>query len=311
MQLHDTNGDGVVDTTDAGFDKLLLWSDTNGNGVSDAGELQTFAQAGLASISGTRREVNYNIGGVQVSAMANASFVQNGQSVDHSVADVSLTIDPTTIVLNANGSKIITMSDGQHLVAGAYALNLTLGSSVVSAIGSDQADHIQASHAATLDGGAGNDILVGSSGDDILIGGSGSDILQGGAGNDLLYIDAQDNPLLIQGGAGFDVAIVQGDAGITLDLGRSTLEAAYGGNGDDVLYSSTPGAVILDGGAGNDTLTGNIGNDTLNGGAGNDLLQGGAGDDTYVLQLGGGTDTVIDSSGNDRIWLRVAIRRKI
>jgi Ca2+-binding RTX toxin-like protein len=298
LQLHDTNGDGVVDAKDVGFNKLLLWNDANGNGVSDAGELQTFAQAGLTSISGSRRVVDYSIGGVQVSAMASATFVQNGQAIEHKVADVSLTIDPTTVVLNADGSKTITMGDGQHLVAGTTALNLTLGSYIVGATGSAQVDYIQARHAATLDGGAGNDILVGASGDDVLIGGAGSDILQGGAGNDSLYIDAQDNPLLIQGGSGFDVAIVQGAVGVTLDLGRSTLEAAYGGDGNDILYTSTPGAVILDGGAGNDTLTGNAGNDTLDGGAGTDILIGGKGEDTYVFGRGYSRDSVQDWDNN-------------
>jgi hypothetical protein len=47
----DTNGDGVVDAADQGFGKLLIWQDVNGDHRSEAGELMSLAQAGIASIS--------------------------------------------------------------------------------------------------------------------------------------------------------------------------------------------------------------------------------------------------------------------
>lgn len=47
----DSNGDGVVNTLDAGYASLRVWRDLNGNGISDAGELQTLADAGVQSIS--------------------------------------------------------------------------------------------------------------------------------------------------------------------------------------------------------------------------------------------------------------------
>lgn len=47
----DDNGDGVVDTQDASYATLRVWRDLNGNGTSDAGELQILTQAGVASIS--------------------------------------------------------------------------------------------------------------------------------------------------------------------------------------------------------------------------------------------------------------------
>ncbi|HEX2099886.1 MAG TPA: calcium-binding protein, partial [Candidatus Synoicihabitans sp.] len=47
----DSNGDGAVDAQDAGYAQLQVWRDLNGNGVSDAGELQSLADAGVVSIS--------------------------------------------------------------------------------------------------------------------------------------------------------------------------------------------------------------------------------------------------------------------
>ena len=62
-----------------------------------------------------------------------------------------------------------------------------------------------------------------------------------------------------------------------------------GGDGSDSLNGGS-GNDTLDGGAGRDGLRGNVGNDLIRGGDDNDTLNGGTGDDT----IGGGT-------GNDRI----------
>jgi serine-aspartate repeat-containing protein C/D/E len=47
----DSDGNGVVNASDARFGELLLWQDANSNHQSDAGELRTLAQAGIASLN--------------------------------------------------------------------------------------------------------------------------------------------------------------------------------------------------------------------------------------------------------------------
>ena len=51
--------------------------------------------------------------------------------------------------------------------------------------GNDTLDNSAATTGSTLDGGAGNDVLLGGYGNDILLGGSGNDALLGGAGNNV------------------------------------------------------------------------------------------------------------------------------
>jgi hypothetical protein len=47
----DSNGDGVVNNLDAAFGQLMIWQDANGNHQTDAGELISLADAGVASLS--------------------------------------------------------------------------------------------------------------------------------------------------------------------------------------------------------------------------------------------------------------------
>ncbi len=70
-----------------------------------------------------------------------------------------------------------------------------------------------------------------------------------------------------------------------------------GGTGDDTLIGGTSSDDLL-GGAGNDTLVGGTGDD---GGASNDLLIGGAGDDTLVVTLEGGAVDANPPSTEDAI----------
>lgn len=48
LTAFDTNKDGALSAADSAFAKFLIWRDRNGNGRSDAGEVQSLAQAGVA-----------------------------------------------------------------------------------------------------------------------------------------------------------------------------------------------------------------------------------------------------------------------
>jgi hypothetical protein len=51
LAAYDSNADGKVDASDAKFADLRIWQDKDGDGLTDAGELLTLAEAKIASIA--------------------------------------------------------------------------------------------------------------------------------------------------------------------------------------------------------------------------------------------------------------------
>lgn len=185
----------------------------------------------------------------------------------------------------------------------------------------------------TLIGDAGDNVLNGLLGNDFIDGGNGNDklimlaqghaTLNGGAGNDILEFDNVDpvdfGPTFtttdkVNGGSGFDTLVLSGGASIT--LGNSTvvaveniqmLDADYKLTTADATVAAgqtlqvdataltsahvlnfdgsleTDGKFIIEGGEGDDRLTGGAGADRIEGGAGHDIVDGGGGIDTFVF----------------------------
>jgi Ca2+-binding RTX toxin-like protein len=174
----------------------------------------------------------------------------------------------------------------------------------------------------TIDGGAGNDLLVGNTGNDALYGGAGNDNLSGGDGNDLLYAGSGNNAL--NGGAGNDVLFTSATSLDTLTggTGDDTYEihnsldqiVEIGSEGTDSVWTDVSytlaanvenmylvGSIDGTGNAGDNTIVGyGAGNNALYGGAGNDNLYGGDGND--LLYAGSGNNALNGGAGNDVLF---------
>lgn len=181
----------------------------------------------------------------------------------------------------------------------------------------------------TLSGEAGDDALEGGAGDDQLSGGVGADRYRfaDGHGHDVIDerggVDAVDSiefaadvvpddvtflresggDLVVRDTDGSDEIRVRGHYadpaqrieriafanGVVISaamLDALPVEAISGSGGNDHLIGT----------AGDDRLIGLAGDDVLDGGAGNDALDGGVGEDDYVMRLGMGRDTVVDTA---------------
>jgi len=141
---YDTNGDKIIDTNDADFDKLLIWQDTNHDGISDAGELYKLNDLHIASLSLETEFVDQVVG---------ENVISHISVVTHTDGSTATLADAWLNSRDANDfDKIVTLE------------------------GDTGAD--------ILVGGDENNVLVGFTGNDWLSGGEGHNELYGGDGAD-------------------------------------------------------------------------------------------------------------------------------
>lgn len=146
----------------------------------------------------------------------------------------------------------------------------------------------------TVDGGAGNDVIMTGDDADEITGGSGNDTIDAGIDDD--YVDGGDGDDSILGGHGSDT-IFGGDGDDMINAGDPALAALQAPDETDPVPEN--GRDYVDGGAGNDTILGEDDDDTLIGGLGDDSIDGGLDDDSI---LGGeGDDTLIGGDGSDYV----------
>jgi VCBS repeat-containing protein len=99
LKTYDSNGDGKITADDAKFGDIGVWVDANGNGVSDAGEVHSLSDLGIAGIDLGANEVDFDIDGQHVFAQGTFEL-STGETSDYVGVDLGaplpdLTGDPT------------------------------------------------------------------------------------------------------------------------------------------------------------------------------------------------------------------------
>ena len=147
--------------------------------------------------------------------------------------------------------------------------------------------------AGTVDGGAG---------DDILIIGAGVTSAIGGTGYDRLYAYQATSGVTFNdlGGNGIELAYGSSHNDVFNGSSSSVAMKMFGSNGNDILTGGSTGDLMF-GGNDNDTLRGNGGDDYMFGGAGSDIADytGTNSTDYTVLNIGAGNWTVIHNATGD------------
>ena len=215
--------------------------------------------------------------------------IQGGEGFDLlvNVGQAARNLDLATYgfeaVIGGDGADTFTTSrtDEDFVAAGGFGADSLIGN-----LGDDR-----------LEGEDGNDVVKGGSGNDLLRGGAGIDTVNGGDGDDVLYLDAADvetGQAHIDGGAGYDVAVFEGDGDVEFDAAPSNVEMVVADAGDDTITNSGPETVRIMGGGGDDQISGGEANDELVGGSGNDIARfsGDIGD--YEIRIAGGQVIVRD-----------------
>jgi len=163
------------------------------------------------------------------------------------------------------------------------------GVQFINVVGGDGSDNIQVvgsgsgSLAAAIDGGGGSD--------QISLNFDGG--IWGGIGDDSSYLSDSFRGEAM-GEAGSDMITISGEC---IDA------AIFGGDGDDGIDAcDNHHSVVVDGGAGDDSIFGSPYADELHGGEGGDLIFGGGGNDLIYVQDSGTADWVWGGDGQDTMY---------
>ncbi|TFZ01285.1 ABC transporter transmembrane domain-containing protein [Ramlibacter rhizophilus] len=174
-----------------------------------------------------------------------------------------------TYVVDSAGDEVVEL-DGEG--------EDTVWSSVDHSLARNVENLVLTGSATAATGNALDNRLTGNAGANALDGGAGGDVMAGDEGNDTYVVDDARDLVIEWSNQGLDEVL----AGI-----------------DYVLPAHVENLRLT--GTANITGRGNELDNFLFGNSGNNLLDAGAGDDTYHHEIGGGLDTVSDSSGTDTI----------
>jgi Ca2+-binding RTX toxin-like protein len=98
----DLNNDGVIDSHDAIYDRLKVWTDTNQDGLSQAGELHSLSELGITAINLGHASVDKDSNGNRI--IAEGSIVRNGETAYAAAFDLQIdnrvTRDPGSHTIN-------------------------------------------------------------------------------------------------------------------------------------------------------------------------------------------------------------------
>jgi Ca2+-binding RTX toxin-like protein len=113
---YDTNADGKINAADAIYTQLRIWQDANQDGTSQAGELKTLAELGIASINVVGQASNINLGNGNTQPWSGSYTRTNGTTGDSGTPELSGSL------LLASNNFFRTFTDNPPLTEASQAL---------------------------------------------------------------------------------------------------------------------------------------------------------------------------------------------
>jgi len=159
---YDTNADGKINAQDAIYTQLRIWQDANQDGVSQANELKTLGELGIASIDVVGQASNINLGNGNTQPWSGSYTRTNGTTGDSGTPELSGSL------LLASNNFFRTFTDNPPLTEASQALPQMQASGAVRdlreamSLGTPEAQALQelaAQFAAATTRGAQMDVL--------------------------------------------------------------------------------------------------------------------------------------------------------
>src|SRR6478735_7928454 len=240
--------------------------------------------------------------------------VNNAGLLTHNFGGDATDFDPVTPgpqTLPSNDSIAITLNLG----AGNDTTNLSAANLANSTVNGEAGDDIivAGDNVDAISGGDGNDRITGFRGNDVVNGDAGNDVMiwnNGDGTDDNLGGDGVDETLITAGTAN-DLMTVKPQGAITrfdrsnapFGINMSTVErlsiTSFSGNDSLVTDPGVTMNMVIDAGPGDDAITTGDGADVVNGNDGNDTLNGTGGGDRLIGDRG--ADTMNGDGGVDRV----------
>ena len=337
MAQYDSNGDSVLDASDAEFTKLKLWKDANRNGKNDAGELSTLSENGISAINLSRTDGTTFTQITEAGNTITQETNYTGTNGDGAVRDVWFSYDGTDTIAYTNLSdsdekKIAIVENfyGRRLNSEernsveviAEVLNQynalrydTIAKIITDKLYGETFPTCSFLHEAlnnTLGRVVGG---VATTTETLLAVNLLAALLKRDHVSVLehLYPKYLSNPIIASLLSQSNIAITYENSTLIGHIGNQFFGSdtaenydfsmqegvrVYMGGGDDIVIGSNNIDVLV-GGEGNDILNGKSGNDVLEGGQGDDTLIGAATQNVYRYAWGDGNDIIIDAGSED------------
>lgn len=241
---------------------------------------------------------------VETTGSIKSAGIAQGSSTDPSqlaaeAADAFIfpSINPVSSVATPASAGSATSSAGAGSASDAQGSPSVSASRFVSAASQDAPASSARSQAVTLAPAAAASTNPYGDGDDSL---TNADVLFGGVAM-LGGTDTLANSGTIIGLDGVAIDMGDGNDAVTLLEGSKLYGEVRLGSGNDKLTASeVEDDLVIDAGAGDDTVLSGAGDDLIRGGAGNDALDGGDGDD--AIRGGDGDDRLVGGLGDDFLF---------
>ncbi|HYJ29995.1 MAG TPA: hypothetical protein VEW25_06605 [Allosphingosinicella sp.] len=255
LRALDSNGNGSLDAGDASFNLFRLWTDTNFNGISDPGELQTLAAHGITSLSLQGSGGGYSVNGNDIYAVA--GFTRSNGTTG-SLYDVGFEAFSrgSKLVAQSGQWALIEMDTGERIgatlpVASAVAITDLANYSVHGVLPAglqltDQNDSVATTSSALgkgyyIDSGAGADTinLSYATKGNVIKSGAGDDIITGSPGNDWILPGSSVWGDTVYDGGGDDHYLFEpGFFGFVSDYGGTDVAMMMDYNFADLSFSN-------------------------------------------------------------------------
>jgi serralysin len=248
----DSNSDGMIDASDAGFGDLLVWQDQSHDGVSDTGELSTLTDFGITSISLSASASQAYIDGQAVFSEGSFTYTDGTANTFLEVSlDTQLGATPAEVTAGAGTESPVIADAGLETTTAISSSADTLVTAGDSFVFADAGQETTTEISSSADGA---DNAVATAGDSLVVADAPqettTEVSSSAGGADNTVVTAGDSFVFADAGQEPTTELASGDDGLASDSGQSSdgssdVSTAEPDAGEAVIDQNVDDSVIV------------------------------------------------------------------